>query len=91
MASSHVVVDVLEQCATIGDLHHAISSGAMTRSDVYATLADVVSGRKPRPALEDRPIIFDSTGTALEDMAAARVTYERARSLGRGQPIPIFE
>ena len=42
-----VVADVLEQCASIGDLHHALEAGALTRDDVHAELAEVVTGRKP--------------------------------------------
>src|SRR3712207_8260321 len=38
MAGSAVVVDVLEQCERIGDLHHAIAAGLMTRDDVAGDL-----------------------------------------------------
>jgi len=85
LAASTVVVDVLEQCATIGDLHHAIAAGLMTRDDVHAELAEVVTGSKPGRTSEDEIIVFDSTGTALQDVAAAAVIYEMAApSTGRG-------
>jgi alanine dehydrogenase len=47
LANASVVVDGLEQCAQIGDLHHAITVGAMTARDVHATLAEVVAETKP--------------------------------------------
>ena len=47
MAEAVVVVDVLDQCASIGDLHHALEAGVLTREAVHAELADVVTGRKP--------------------------------------------
>jgi alanine dehydrogenase len=78
LARSTVVVDVLDQCARIGDLHHAIDAGAMTRDDVHAELADVVSGRRSGRHSADEITVFDSTGTALEDVAAAAMLYERA-------------
>ena len=78
LAASTVVVDVLEQCATIGDLHHALAAGLMTRADVHAELAEVVAGSKPGRTSDDEVIVFDSTGTALQDVAAAAVVYERA-------------
>ena len=84
LARGVVVVDVLEQCARIGDLHHALASGAMRREDVHAELADVVSGRRPGRRSEREITVFDSTGTALEDVAAAAVVYERAVDAGRG-------
>ena len=82
LARSVVVVDVLEQCARIGDLHHALAAGAMRREDVHAELADVVSGRRPGPRSADEITVFDSTGTALEDVAAAALVYERAVDAG---------
>jgi ornithine cyclodeaminase/alanine dehydrogenase-like protein (mu-crystallin family) len=84
LARSVVVVDVLEQCARIGDLHHALASGAMRRDDVHAELADVVSGRRPGRRSASEITVFDSTGTALEDVAAAALVYERGVDAGRG-------
>jgi alanine dehydrogenase len=77
-----LIVDVLDQCARIGDLHHALAAKVMTTADVHAALADVVSGRKPGRSTPDEITIFDSTGTALEDVAAAAVVYEQAMVLG---------
>jgi alanine dehydrogenase len=84
VAASVLVVDVIEQCATIGELHHAIGAGLMTRGDVHAELAEILAGRKPGRTREDETIVFDSTGTALQDVAAAALAYERAVAQGRG-------
>lgn len=82
MRSSKVVVDILEQCATIGELHHAIEKGLVTRADVHAELGEVIAGTKPGRTSPEEVIIFDSTGTALQDVAAAVVVYEKAVSGG---------
>jgi ornithine cyclodeaminase/alanine dehydrogenase-like protein (mu-crystallin family) len=84
LAAGVVVTDVLEQCATIGDLHHALAAGTMTRADVHAELADLVAGRKPGRRSADEITIFDSTGTALQDVAAAALVYEKALAAGIG-------
>ena len=89
LARSTLVVDVLEQCARIGDLHHALVAGAMGRDDVHAELADVVSGRRPSRRSRDEITVFDSTGTALEDVAAAAVLYERAIAGGQTRGISL--
>ena len=89
LARGIVVADVLEQCARIGDLHHALDAGAMRRDEVHAELADVVSGRRPGRRSPDEVTVFDSTGTALEDVAAAAVVYERARAERRGVSIRL--
>jgi Predicted ornithine cyclodeaminase, mu-crystallin homolog len=83
------VVDVLEQCARIGDLHHALAAGAMRRENVHAELAEVVSGRRPGRRTADEVIVFDSTGTALEDVAATALVYERAAAHGSGVEVRL--
>jgi alanine dehydrogenase len=84
LVSNKIVVDRLEQCATIGELHHGLRQGLVNRADVYAELGEIVAGRKPGRASREEIIIFDSTGTALQDVAAAAVVYEKAIGAGVG-------
>ncbi len=91
LAASRVVVDVLEQAATMGDLHHALRAGVMTRADVHAELGEVVAGRKPGRCSAEETIVFDSTGMALQDVAAAAAVYERAVQAGRGLAVSLGE
>ena len=82
--SNKIVVDVLEQCATIGDLHHALRQGLIQKAEVYAELGEVVAGVKPGRISNDEIVIFDSTGVALQDAAAAVLVYEKAIAAGVG-------
>lgn len=84
LAAGKVVTDITEQCATIGELHHALRQGALNRTDVYAELGEIIAGRKAGRASDEEIIVFDSTGTALQDVAAAALAYERARQRGLG-------
>jgi alanine dehydrogenase len=84
MASSKVVCDILEQCAVMGDLHHALEAGVVTLADVYAELGEIVAGRRPGRESEDEIIVFDSTGMALQDVAVAAFVYEKAERQGSG-------
>jgi alanine dehydrogenase len=88
LAASRVVVDVLEQAATLGDLHHAIAAGVMSRSDALE-LGQIVAGRLPGRGSATETIVFDSTGMALQDVAAAAAVYERALAAGRGTPVHL--
>lgn len=81
--SARLVVDSLEQCAAIGDLHHALDAGTIVRGDVHAELGEIAAGRKPGRSRESETILFDSTGVALGDVAAAALVYERAIERGR--------
>lgn len=78
LSDSKIVADILEQSATIGELHHALKSRSVSRGDVYAELGEIVAGKKPGRTSEDEIIIFDSTGMAFQDVAAASIVYERA-------------
>lgn len=84
MASSAVIVDDLAQCASFGDLRGAIAAGAMSEQDIRGTLGDVVAGITRGRQSNEEVVIFDSTGTALQDVAAAAIVYERALAAGVG-------
>jgi alanine dehydrogenase len=89
VASATLVVDVLDQCAEIGELQHVLAAGLMTRAQVHAELADVVVRRRPGRTRVDEITVFDSSGTALEDVAAAIAVYENARETGRGTEVKL--
>jgi ornithine cyclodeaminase/alanine dehydrogenase len=84
MANATVVADVLEQALFMGDLHHAIAAGTMTTADVHAELGQLVTGERPGRRNADEITIFDSTGTGIQDVAAASRAYERALARGAG-------
>ena len=79
MATATIVTDVTSQCAEMGDLHHAIVAGSMTAANVHAELGQLLAGTKPGRSSPEEIIIFDSTGTGLQDVTAAAAIYERCR------------
>src|SRR5258708_17241194 len=83
LVANKVVADILDQCAEIGDLHHAIAAGLIQRNSVHAELGEVVAGKKSGRASLEEITIFDRTGTALQDVAAAAVVYQRCTKQGR--------
>jgi ornithine cyclodeaminase/alanine dehydrogenase-like protein (mu-crystallin family) len=87
LRESRVVVDVLEQAATMGDLHHAIDAGAVSREDVHGELSDVICGRVRARERDDEVFVFDSTGTALQDVAVASLVLDRASQRRVGMEI----
>jgi thiomorpholine-carboxylate dehydrogenase len=58
-----------------GDIIH---SGAA----IYGELGELLAKQKPLPAPGSR-IVFKSLGIAVEDIAAARLVYGRAKSAGK--------
>ncbi len=78
VANSKLVVDIKEQSATTGDLHHALDQGKVSLAHIYAELGDIVSGKKPGRTNEEEIILFDSTGTGLQDVVSAVIVFEKA-------------
>ena len=89
LARSRVVADLAEQAATIGELHHALRAGLMARTDVHAELGEVIVGARPGRTSEAESFAFDSTGTALQDVATAALAWERAKRAGSGLEVML--
>jgi ornithine cyclodeaminase/alanine dehydrogenase-like protein (mu-crystallin family) len=89
LASARLVVDVTAQAAAAGELARAIEQGVLTEAAVAAELGEVVAGVQTGRTRDDELVVFDSTGTGLQDAAAAAIIVERARALGRGSEIDL--
>lgn len=87
LAAAAVVVDDLEQCAHGGDLYHALAGFVMQKADVRGSLDQIVAGTCEGRRTPAEIIVFDSTGVAIEDVAAAALVFERATAAGIGMDI----
>jgi ornithine cyclodeaminase/alanine dehydrogenase-like protein (mu-crystallin family) len=79
-----IVVDIMEQCVRVGELHHSLEAGIVAREDVHGEIGEVIIGKKPGRESDKEIIIYDSTGTAIQDTAAAAICYEKALKSGKG-------
>jgi len=73
-----VVPDVIQQAAMIGELHHAIEAGLASTQSVTTDLGRIVAGLDTGRTSDEQITIFDSTGMALQDVAAASAVYIQA-------------
>lgn len=89
MAAGKVVVDSLEQCLVMGDLHHAVAAGLMTADDVHASVSALVTGTKLGRSSAGDITVFDSTGIAIQDVTAAVEVYTRALAERTGARIAL--
>jgi alanine dehydrogenase len=90
LGAGRLVVDVLEQCSSVGELQHGLRTGVLAADDVYAELGQIVAGLRPGRASRDEITIFDSTGTAFQDAAVAGAAYRRALEAGAGTFFDFF-
>jgi alanine dehydrogenase len=77
-----VVVDDIKQASGSGEINVPIQTGAYGIGDIYGTLAEVVAGKKKGRTSGGDITVFDSTGIAIEDIAVARLLFEKAQQRG---------
>ena len=61
-----------------------IAEGIITESDVQCSLGEVLLGRSPGRETDEEIILYETVGVAMQDLAAAKVIYERALECGAG-------
>lgn len=80
---ARIFVDTFEGAlAEAGDILDPIARGVIARERVEAELADLVCGRAAGRKSDDEIIVFKSVGTAIEDLAAARLVVAEALNAG---------
>ena len=84
-----VVADRLEQCLAIGEIHHAVAGGFITREDVHAELGEILAGTKPGRESEDEITVADLTGVGIQDAAVADYVMEEAERRNLGQLLSL--
>jgi ornithine cyclodeaminase len=72
-----IVVDRLTQCASFGELRHALDAGLFRADRVHADLGEIVAGLMPGRARADQITIVDLTGVGFQDTAIASVALDR--------------
>jgi ornithine cyclodeaminase/alanine dehydrogenase len=91
LQGTKVVVDIFKQCAVAGELHHGLESGMITKDVVHAEIGQIVAGKKPGRETPTEIIVYDATGTALQDTAAVALCYEKAMEKGIGQFVDFLK
>jgi alanine dehydrogenase len=84
-----VVADSLEQCLRLGEIHHAVEAGVMTREDVYGELGELAAGMKPGRESDDEITVADLTGVGVQDSAVANRVVEEAVRRGLGRVLEV--
>lgn len=83
-----VVPDGQREAMNEGKFSVALSAGVVREEDLGPELGAVLSGLIPPPT-RDRPILFDSSGVAVQDVVAARRVWERAEREGIGLVVDL--
>ncbi len=85
-----VVVDDYEQACHYGELNVPVSKGIFKPEQIHAELGEIIVGRKAGRTSDDEITVFDSTGLAIQDLAAAALVYRKARKLGISSEVELL-
>ena len=89
LQEAKLVIDDYEQCTHSGEINVPWSEGLLGDDDLHGELGEVVTGAVAGRTPEDGVTVFDSTGLAIQDVAAAHVVYEDADEHGVGTEFPL--
>jgi ornithine cyclodeaminase len=78
------VCDRQSQCATLGELHHAIASGVLAAGQDFPELGQIIAGAIPGRVSAAQVTVCDLTGTGVQDTAIATFARQRAAAAGAG-------
>jgi len=87
--ADRVVADSLPQCLRLGEIHHAVEAGVITKDRVTAELGEITAGLKPGRTSDRETIVCDLTGVGVQDIAAASLVLERALLNGKGDRLSL--
>jgi ornithine cyclodeaminase len=79
-----LVCDTKEQCARLGELHHALDQGVLTIHSPIVELGQLTSGQCIGRENDEQITVCDLTGTGVQDTAIALFAYHemKKRNLG---------
>jgi len=86
-----IVVDSLAQCVKIGEVQHALAQGIISEDTIHAEIGQILVGEKNARERDNEVTLFDSTGIAAQDIAAAKIVFEQALKKGLGQYVNFLD
>ena len=84
-----VVVDDLRQASMAGEINVPLRQKLFGIDEVYGTLGEIIIGEKEGRKDTETVTVFDSTGVAIEDVAVAKLVYEKAKLAGNYKSLDI--
>ncbi|MDL5363025.1 ornithine cyclodeaminase family protein [Halalkalicoccus sp. NIPERK01] len=90
LLDAKLVIDDHAQTTHSGEINVPYNEGVLTDGDIHAAIGEIVVGNREGRTPEDGITVFDSTGLAIQDVAAAHVVYEHAAENDNGYPFDLL-
>ena len=91
LRDAKVVADSFRQTARLGECQHAVRAGYMDLDGrgLYAEIGEIAGGEKCGREDAQEITVFDATGMAVLDVAAASIVYELSTQNGDASYFPM--
>ena len=89
LAGARLFVDDLEHCVAAGEIEIPLKHGVISQGDIAGEIGDLILGKVPGRQREDEITVYDSTGMALLDIAAAKAALELAEEKHLGTVVTL--
>ncbi|ADJ13432.1 ornithine cyclodeaminase [Halalkalicoccus jeotgali B3] len=90
LLDAKLVIDDHAQTTHSGEINVPYNTGVLTDADIHAAIGEIVVGNREGRTPKDGVTVFDSTGLAIQDVAAAHVVYEHAAENDNGYPFDLL-
>ncbi|WP_435064524.1 ornithine cyclodeaminase family protein [Halobaculum sp. EA56] len=90
LLDAKLVIDDHEQTTHSGEINVPYAAGVLGDDDIYAEIGEIVVGEKDGRVASDGITVFDSTGLAIQDVAAAHIVYEHADERDNGYAFDLL-
>jgi alanine dehydrogenase len=85
LTAAKIIVDDWAQAKDIGEINVPLARGELPPEQIYGTLGEVVTGKKPGRTDPREITVFDATGLAIQDLALGLAIFRRAKEMGIGE------
>jgi alanine dehydrogenase len=79
LSEAVIFVDDLRQASTSGEVNVPLDKGLLDPGRIRGSLGDLVAGLKHGRSNDKEITVFDATGLAIEDIACAKLIYEKVK------------
>ncbi|MFC7069790.1 ornithine cyclodeaminase family protein [Halobaculum lipolyticum] len=90
LLDAKLVIDDYDQTTHSGEINVPYNAGVLTDDDIYGEIGEIVVGDIEGRTADDGITVFDSTGLAIQDVAAAHVVYEHADERDNGYAFDLL-
>jgi len=84
-----IVIDDWAQASHGGEINVPLKKGIIKKKDIYASLGEIVTKKKLGRKNAQEITIFDTTGSAIQDLYTANLIYRKAKRKGVGKQINL--